>query len=1069
MATITANPTSDEAVSGTWTGTANSRYTAVDDYPDSGGTDSLTCSAAGVLTFGFPAFSLPANAQITQVDLLYYDQKSGTQTSAIGGRLKVFGTYYNAATHNPANAVWTQRTDTWTTNPSNSKGWQVQDINGVGARPLTAFGFNCTDASPSVLVSSIQIQVTYTLIDTPGILVQRKPAMPGAATLNRRSPLAHGLKFLVGVQEGGGQPKEYLTGLAPSSQFVATQWDQSQAGTALLNASFLYTLPTPYTAVRPYTIFGVAQALQNTTNASTVFGLGIGTESLSSFIDLYFSSNSWQVYCDNNTSNAVVVTSASITFGNWYAVVATDDGTTPRMVIKDLTAGTVTTVTGTTFANANTVNGFGLGNDKYTQLHTGNIALGGYAARSWTQSEMLAWANDPFQLLRPATVPRTMMTQWLDAATGGTGSTYSHTLALALSGTLSDTVLLTLNPALTLQTLAQLSDSGPLTLAALSTALQAKPSLTPTGSLNMTVTQALAILAAQSQSGGLTYSGTVSLASKGSVTDAAAVVLSHALSLIVQDSWTGAVSRTLNPSISLAASDTLSISGNRTLAFSVALSALNAATMTAAISSTQSLSLGTSATVSDAAVQIMANATALGVVDAWSASATRASADAFMLGSTAALTAQATEVLGAALALAALSTATSTGGLAYTSTVTMPASGSLTLTAQEILSLVFALSSSSTQTTTNSRTASPSLSLATGSTLTAQGQNVMAVSLALAALSALTHAGGPTYTGSISLSLKAAETEAVARLLNPILALATASTLTDTASLTMSGATSLNAAGQVSDSGPLTSTLANALSTTAGFVDSGGLAYSQTIALSLAALLDLIGSRGFNGSVTLAAKDSLTMAGALTVAAAQALSTQAGMTASGPLVQGFLASLAVKATQSHDVRVTFGQSVPLASVSNLTPTGGFTLNSTITLSNGTALTLSRDAAVILSLALGAKSGLSEQASVVLGQSISLTVLDAISTQTQAVRNNLVSLGVNAALADAAAAIYGQSLALSVADTFTSGIYSFSNATALRIVAEQLKQATLTGAVLRRAGVTGESFATGSITDETIIH
>ena len=63
MATDARNPTSDEAVSGTWTGTAGSRFAVVDDYPDSSGADELTHgTTAGNLTFGFSAFAVPAGA-----------------------------------------------------------------------------------------------------------------------------------------------------------------------------------------------------------------------------------------------------------------------------------------------------------------------------------------------------------------------------------------------------------------------------------------------------------------------------------------------------------------------------------------------------------------------------------------------------------------------------------------------------------------------------------------------------------------------------------------------------------------------------------------------------------------------------------------------------------------------------------------------------------------------------------------------------------------------------------------------------------------------------------------------
>lgn len=161
----TRAPTSDENVTGTWTGSAGSRWTVVDDHPDAGGTDSLTHgTTAGVLTFGFSAFTVPSDATITSVSVDYYDIKSASQACTFGGRLKVGASYFNAATHNPAQTR-TLRTDTWATNPATSAAWTVAQVNGTaGSNNLAAFGYNSgSDASPTILTSSIQLRVTYTV------------------------------------------------------------------------------------------------------------------------------------------------------------------------------------------------------------------------------------------------------------------------------------------------------------------------------------------------------------------------------------------------------------------------------------------------------------------------------------------------------------------------------------------------------------------------------------------------------------------------------------------------------------------------------------------------------------------------------------------------------------------------------------------------------------------------------------------------------------------------------------------------------------------------------------------
>jgi hypothetical protein len=161
--TQTRAPTGDEAVSGTWTGSASTRYTLVDDHPDSAGTDSLTHgTTAGNITFTYTAATIPTGANISAVRVLYYDQKTASQGATVGARLKVNGTYYNAATHNPANGTWTLRTDEWATNPNTSAAWTVTDVNGSGAAPLQAIGIVSSDASPTIRLSSIMLEVVYT-------------------------------------------------------------------------------------------------------------------------------------------------------------------------------------------------------------------------------------------------------------------------------------------------------------------------------------------------------------------------------------------------------------------------------------------------------------------------------------------------------------------------------------------------------------------------------------------------------------------------------------------------------------------------------------------------------------------------------------------------------------------------------------------------------------------------------------------------------------------------------------------------------------------------------------------
>lgn len=169
MATQTRNPTSDEAASGTLSGSAGTRWQFVDDHPDTAGADVLTFgTTTAQITFGFSAFSVPAGSTSISVQVLYYDGEAATGANNCCGRLKVGTSYFNAATHNPSGTTYTARSDDFATNPATSAAWTVDQVNGVGANALAAFGIGSTDSNPTFRVSSVQLQVTYSLAAITG-------------------------------------------------------------------------------------------------------------------------------------------------------------------------------------------------------------------------------------------------------------------------------------------------------------------------------------------------------------------------------------------------------------------------------------------------------------------------------------------------------------------------------------------------------------------------------------------------------------------------------------------------------------------------------------------------------------------------------------------------------------------------------------------------------------------------------------------------------------------------------------------------------------------------------------
>jgi len=166
MPTQERYPSSDITATGTWSGTAGSRYTLVEDYPDDNIDFLQHGTTAGAILFGFSAFSIPSNATGITLRMNYYDQEGTSGVNNIAGRLRLSAAVYTATNHNPGTTT-TLRTDTWSTNPATSAAWTPAQINGTdGTNPLNAFGFASTDANPAIRIYSVELQVEYTVSAT---------------------------------------------------------------------------------------------------------------------------------------------------------------------------------------------------------------------------------------------------------------------------------------------------------------------------------------------------------------------------------------------------------------------------------------------------------------------------------------------------------------------------------------------------------------------------------------------------------------------------------------------------------------------------------------------------------------------------------------------------------------------------------------------------------------------------------------------------------------------------------------------------------------------------------------
>lgn len=156
---VQRDPTSTLSSTGTWDSTD---FGVVNDYPDT--TTYLTNgTAAGDIRFEYTDFAVPAGATITDIRVRYYAAKTGSPSTSGTARLIVGGTAYDSTTDNFINGTMTNYEKIWTTNPKSATAWIVDDVNGIGANALQQFGFVSTDASPTIRLASIQLEVNYSI------------------------------------------------------------------------------------------------------------------------------------------------------------------------------------------------------------------------------------------------------------------------------------------------------------------------------------------------------------------------------------------------------------------------------------------------------------------------------------------------------------------------------------------------------------------------------------------------------------------------------------------------------------------------------------------------------------------------------------------------------------------------------------------------------------------------------------------------------------------------------------------------------------------------------------------
>ncbi|GAH76139.1 unnamed protein product, partial [marine sediment metagenome] len=120
----------------------------------------ISASSWAWATFSFPAFTIPSNAVGIAVELHAFVRNNDTGTSGIYFRIESNGV---VASTIPEllyrHSDYQEKVGIFVCNPFTEAPWTVDEINGVGANSLDAFGIYAHDVKPPVLVTQIYAKV----------------------------------------------------------------------------------------------------------------------------------------------------------------------------------------------------------------------------------------------------------------------------------------------------------------------------------------------------------------------------------------------------------------------------------------------------------------------------------------------------------------------------------------------------------------------------------------------------------------------------------------------------------------------------------------------------------------------------------------------------------------------------------------------------------------------------------------------------------------------------------------------------------------------------------------------
>jgi hypothetical protein len=152
--TLHLSPIADYSTAGTWTGTVNSRYQLINDFPDSSSTYLTHGTSAGNILFEKAPINLPTNYVIQSVVVKFYAQKTTASTANIRGYISNGTNTVSGTSVNPSSSSGQLIQHTFTTAPDGSA-WTQENFNSM------YFGVSSSDANPTIRIYSVVIAITY--------------------------------------------------------------------------------------------------------------------------------------------------------------------------------------------------------------------------------------------------------------------------------------------------------------------------------------------------------------------------------------------------------------------------------------------------------------------------------------------------------------------------------------------------------------------------------------------------------------------------------------------------------------------------------------------------------------------------------------------------------------------------------------------------------------------------------------------------------------------------------------------------------------------------------------------